>query len=83
MHGGREWAFYEVKDSPFQAGYRAYLPTGRERKDALFTDPAARVLWHVVDNVVSTLDGHASLLCTGQDGLEALRWVHRIRSGAI
>jgi predicted dehydrogenase len=78
--GGREWTFHEVADSPVHPGYRAYARTGREGADPLFTAPDARVLWHVVDNVVAALDGSSPLLCTGADGVEAVRWVERIRA---
>jgi predicted dehydrogenase len=78
--GGREWTFHEVTDSPVHPGYRAYARTGREAVDPLFAAPDARVLWHVVDNVVAALDGSSPLLCTGADGVEAVRWVERIRA---
>jgi predicted dehydrogenase len=81
-HGGREWTFHRVADDASLRGYRRYLPTGRERTDALFARPMARTLGEAVDNVVAALDGEAALWCTGEDGLEALRWVEAIRGGA-
>lgn len=81
--GGRDWTFYAAQDDPSLPGYRSYLPTGRERTDGLFAQPLGRTLWHAVDNVVAALEGEVPLMCTGEDGLEAVRWVEKIRgSGA-
>jgi predicted dehydrogenase len=80
--GGREWTFHDIADSPHHAGYRTYVPSGRERTDARFQRPLSRALWRAVDNLVAALDGTASLLCSGLDGVAALRWVERIRAGA-
>jgi len=77
--GGRDWTFYAAQDDPSLPGYRSYLPTGRERTDTLFADTLGRTLWYAVDNAVAALDGEAPLLCTGEDGLEAVRWVEKIR----
>ncbi len=77
--GGNKWEFSEVRDSPLYAGYRTYVPTGRERTDERFAQPLANCLWHAVDNLVAFLDGTASLLCTGKDGLAALNWAERLR----
>jgi predicted dehydrogenase len=78
--GGSQWEFSSVDASPTYAGYRNYLPTGRERTDPLFSQPLADCLGRAVDNLVAFLDGAAPLLCTGEDGLAALQWAERIRA---
>jgi len=77
--GGQHWEFFEVRDSPFYADYRNYVPIDRARTDQRFSQPLARCLWHAVDNLVGSLEGREALRCTGEDGLAALYWAERIR----
>lgn len=77
--GGDRWEFSEVRESPSYEGYRNYVVTDRAQTDRRFLHPLAECLRYAVDNLVDFLDGRATLHCTGTDGLEALRWVERIR----
>ena len=79
--GGAAWQVFEVRDSPRLPGYRNYVPTGRAATDPLFARPMADCLGHAVENLVAFLDGTAPLLCAGEEGLAALRWVERLRAG--
>ena len=80
LAGGARWEFASVGDSPAYAGYRSYNVTARAGEDARFADPLGRCLEHAVDNVVAVLDGTATPLCTGSDGLAVLTWVEAIRA---
>jgi predicted dehydrogenase len=77
--GGDRWEFSEVRESLAYDGYRAYVPTDRGETDSRFAHPLGECLRHAVDHLAGVLDGQGTLWCTGADGLEALRWVERIR----
>lgn len=76
--GGLQWEFAATGASPVYAGYRNYLPSGRERTDPLFARPMADCLSAAVTNLVDALEGRAELLCSGADGLAALEWIERL-----
>ncbi|MGZ3696748.1 MAG: Gfo/Idh/MocA family oxidoreductase [Bdellovibrionota bacterium] len=80
--GGSSWEFSEIRENPEYAGYRNFVPSGRERTDPLFEKPMAANLRLAVQNLVDHLDGSAPLLCDGGDGLRSLEWVERILQGS-
>jgi predicted dehydrogenase len=82
--GGLQWEFATAGESPLYAGYRNYVPSGRERTDSRFERPLSECLTAAVDNLVEALEGRAPLLCGGTDGLAALEWIERLaRAEAI
>lgn len=81
-NGGDDWEFGEVGESPTYAGYRAYLPTGRERSDERFNRPLGRCLAEAVANIVDVLDGRATPLSGVEDAVATMRVIERIESSA-
>lgn len=77
--GGEQWEFSEPRESPLYAGYKTYVATGRERRDARFSSPLGSCLSNTVNNLVAFLEGRELLWCTGEDGLAALQLVERVR----
>ncbi len=76
--GGHAWEFANAAESPVYAGYRNYVPSGRERFDARFAWPLADCLPMAVGNLVDAIEGRAPLRCSGLDGLAALEWIERL-----
>lgn len=76
--GGLQWEFFENGESPLYAGYRNYIPTGRERTDSRFEQPLAGCLAAAVSNLVDAVEGRTSLLCSGADGLATLECIEQL-----
>jgi predicted dehydrogenase len=68
---------YHVENDPNYSGYRALAPWSRDNGG--LTDP----LLHAVEDIVTCLDEGGVPMCSGRDGLEALRIGLSIRDSAL
>ena len=75
-NSGHTMRFYDIIDSPYYSNYR--IPHEKTLREGGMED----MLLHAVEDLVNCLDNNQAPMCSGNDGIQALKIAHAALSSA-